>query len=108
MALVIFWVALVAAMRTRMALRLGISNARRGRMTDDGRIGSGQVHIVSCQLSVSSVLRPLCSVHAKVLSRKGLGILIHRRFELACGDVVEVLAIADGFENADMLGAKEP
>jgi hypothetical protein len=27
MALVIFWVALVAAMRTRMSLRLGISHA---------------------------------------------------------------------------------
>src|SRR5215470_3900829 len=78
MALVIFCVALVAAMRTRMSLRLAIYRLAPKGLT---RTAKGQS------------------------SRKRLGEFVDRGLELAGGGVVEVAAVADGVEDALVLAA---
>src|SRR5215469_10845803 len=90
MALVIFWVALVAAMRTRMSLRLGISDVR-CQMTDDSQTEA------FCPLTSDSCPR----------SSECLCILIHGRLELAGGGIVEIPRLTDGVENVGILRAQE-
>src|SRR5262245_63262783 len=116
MALVIFCVALVAAMRTRMSLRLGMCEMADSEADDRRRKGTGSsdVSIVSyrlsgvCPPSSGSPLTTRTSCYAKVLLRESLGVFIDRGFELRRGGVVEIPAIADGLEDAWMLRAYQP
>src|SRR6266545_3619531 len=79
MALVIFCVALVAALRTRMSLRLAISRSSSAPRAD----GSSS-------------------------SREGLCVAVDRGLELRSGGVGEVAGLADVVENVGVLGAQQP
>src|SRR5712691_11624461 len=101
MALVIFCVALVAAMRTRMSLRLAISSS-----------ASVPSCPALCRASTSSFVAHVKDVdgrdkpgHDDQQSREGLGEFVDRGLELACGGVIEVPAVADGVEDAGILAA---
>src|SRR5437764_11968762 len=92
MALVIFCVALVAAMRTRMSLRLGI-----GRRTTEDR---GRIRRPTAVLHLSSVL-------CRLISRECLGIALDCPFELGGGRVRQIAGFSDIIEDLGMLGAYE-
>src|SRR5207245_7291290 len=66
MALVIFCVALVAAMRTRMSLRLGMGQVRRQRADDRQRIGTGSNAVSTVDYRLSGVCPP-CSLGVRAL-----------------------------------------
>src|SRR3954466_11187742 len=80
-ALVIFCVALVAAMRTRMSLRLAIG-----------------LDLSACRGAAR---------HHRNCLRKCLRIRVDRSLELGGGGVIEVLAVADDVEDALMLGTHQ-
>src|SRR6516165_1027227 len=97
MALVIFCVALVEAMRLRRSLRLAMSL----RTTDDGG-RTTDPRLPSVFTYPSSVLRRLSSV-----SREGSGVALDRGLELGGGGFAEVAAGADLLENLRLLVAQE-
>src|SRR5262245_29002966 len=98
MALVIFCVALVAAMRTRMSLRLGISMDDGEPTTDDGK-NSDYAPIISLVCRRSSVV---C-----LRSRKGLGKAVDHALELGGGGIVEIAGLADRLEEVALLTAQQ-
>src|SRR5438067_4723163 len=99
MALVIFCVALVAAMRTRMSLRLAIFGRQR---TDDRR----RTKLPPAFHHVSSVLRALSSVFRRP-SCERLGIAVDRSLELGGGRVGQVARLADVIEDVGTLVARQ-
>src|SRR5262249_37124365 len=96
MALVIFCVALVAAMRLRRSLRLGmdLTTEDRRRRTEYQRPRSNPA---------PSVLRPPFSV---VRLRKGLRVALDGALELAGGRIVEIARRADRFEHVGVARAQ--
>src|ERR1700687_962599 len=101
MALVIFCVALVAAMRTRMSLRLAML---RRRTTEDGgrtdrKFPSGANHR-------SPILRPPCSDKSNVLLSECLGESFNRALELRGRGIAEIAGLADIVEDIGVPGAQ--
>src|SRR3954463_2488403 len=86
MALVIFCVALVAAMRTRISLREAMALLR-------SCLGERLVRRRSCQ--------------AKVTLSEGFGITIDRALELGHGRVRKVASLADIFQDVGVLAAQQ-
>src|SRR4030081_669322 len=96
MALVIFCVALVEAMRTRMSLSEAIlSPPRRSDPRSDRKppFRHGRLAMTANQ--------------ANLFSSKRLGVTFDHRLELGGGVVGKIAAIADGIENIDMLAAEQ-
>src|SRR5437868_6851092 len=111
MALVIFCVALVAAMRTRMSLRLATRlSAAQARCIWNGRAaeylplkGGGRLHIAQ-RAGWGSKCGRLSSV---ICLSERLGVTVYRILELCGGGIVEILAVADRVENAAIFAAND-
>src|SRR5216684_7843062 len=98
MALVIFCVALVEAMRTRMSLSEAIlSSPRRSDLRSDRK-------------PLFRHVRPLpvmTANQANVSSSKRLGVTLDHGLQLGGGVVAEVAGVADGIEDVDVLAAQK-